>query len=431
MKGPDPTAIHAEVSRRRVEILDWLQAFVQCPSENRPPSGTESVGQDFVESSCVEAGLETRGFLPTDVPGIEKHAYWLAGREYPSGRRNLVARWRGAARSRGRSILFSGHADVAPHEPDNWTVCRPFEPRLVDGRLHGRGTADMKGGMTASFWAVKILKELGFVPGGDILYESVVDEEFAGGNGTLAARLAGFNADLAVLTEPTRMQVCPACLGAFLGEITLRGRAGMPYMGSEIPNPIVGAARVIEHFQDWQRTWRAQNSHPLFQEQGKQLNLVLSGIRSTAPGELEQMGTPLLSTISWIVWCYPGMVEAEFYSRFTAFWKERFSSDPLLAPFSPDIHPAYHVVRPWETQADHAGVQSAVEAYRAVTGQDPVVGGAPFSCDLGVYGDPGKMPCLILGPRGDNLHAPDEWVLLEDVYALTEIFAILAARWCA
>ncbi len=430
MRGPDPAVVRDAVHRRRPEILSWLQDFVACASENRPPSGTESAAQDFLEAACRREGWETKTFLPTEVPGIEKHRFWLGGREYPPGRRNLAARWKGAPGAQGRSLLFSGHADVAPHEPDNWTVCRPFEPRLAEGRVYGRGTADMKGGMTASFWAMKILRELGFEPAGDILFESVVDEEFAGGNGTLAGRLAGFNADLAVLTEPTRMQVCPASLGAFLGDFTLRGKAGMPYMGSEIPNPIAGAGRVIDHFQEWQRTWRSGNTHRLFEEPGKQLNLVLSGIRSTAPGELEQMGTPLLTTISWIIWCYPGMTETEFYRRFHDFWKERFSSDPVLAPFSPEIQPTYHFVRPWETPVDHPGVKSVVDAYRAVTGKDPVVGGAPFSCDLGVYGDPGGMPCLILGPRGDNLHAPDEWVLLEDVYGLTEIFAALAARWC-
>ncbi len=431
MTGPGPAAIHGAAGQCKQQILDWLESFVRCPSENRPPSGTEGAAQDFLEAECTRQGWETNAFLPTEVPGIDKHPYWLGGRGYPPGRRNLIARWKGRPGAGGRSLLFSGHCDVAPHEPDNWTVCRPFDPRVVDGRLYGRGTADMKGGMAAAFWAMKILKELGFEPSADILFESIVDEEFAGGNGTLAARLAGFNADLAVLAEPTRMQVCPACLGAFLGDITLRGKAGMPYMGTEIPNPIVGAARVVEHFQDWQKRWRSDNSHPLFQEPGKQLNLVLSGIRSTAPGELEQMGTPLITTISWIIWCYPGMTETEFSRRFTGFWQERFSSDAALAPFSPEIRSTYHVVRAWETPADHPGVRSVVEACRAVTSTEPVVGGAPFSCDLGVYGDPGRMPCLILGPRGDNLHAPDEWVLLEDVYTLTEIFAVLAAGWCA
>jgi acetylornithine deacetylase len=289
----------------------------------------------------------------------------------------------------------------------------------------------MKGGLAASFWALRVLQDLGYRPAGDLLFESLVDEEFAGGNGTLAARLAGFNADLAVLLEPTRLQVCPACLGAFLGNLTIKGRAGMPFMGSEIPNPVFAAASAIGHFREWQSLWRARNSHPLFQEQGKQLNLVLSGISSTLPDEFTQLGTPLLATVSWIVWSYPGESESAFREVFQEFWKRKIAEDPALSGFEVRIEPPYHHVRSWETPADHPGVRAAVEAMRDATGGEPVVGGAPFSCDLGVYGDPGGMPCLILGPRGDNLHAPDEWVLLEDLYTLTEALALLASRWSA
>jgi acetylornithine deacetylase len=422
-------AVHRAIDARRAEILDWTMKLIRFPSENRPPSGNEGDAQEFLAAECRKLGWDPQMFLPTDVPGIQKHPYWLAGREYPTGRRNLAARWPGSGK--GRSILFSGHMDVAPFEPDNWRVCRPFEPRVLDGRLYGRGSADMKGGIAAVFWALKILSESGFTPGGDIIFESIVDEEFAGGNGTLAGRLSGFNADLAVLTEPTRMQICPACLGAFLGDITIRGRAGMPYMGSAIANPVFAASRVIALFREWQEEWRRANFHPLFQEKGKELNVVLSSISSTVPGEFTQMGIPLLATVSWIIWCYPGMTEPEFYRKFRAFWQPIFESDPDLAPFTVDLAPTYHHVRPWETQSDHPGVLSAVEAFQSVTGTAPVVGGAPFSCDLGVYGDPGRMPCFILGPRGDNLHAPDEWVLLEDIYTLTEVFADLAVRWSA
>jgi len=156
---------------------------------------------------------------------------------------------------------------------------------------------------------------------------------------------------------------------------------------------------------------------------------VLSSISSTVPGEFTQMGTPLIATISWIIWCYPGMAEEEFYRTFRAFWEERFSSDPELSPFTIELTPTYHFVRPWETHGADPGVSAVVDAFTTVTGTAPVVGGAPFSCDLGLYGDPGGMSCLILGPRGDNLHAPDEWVLLDDIFSLTEIFANLAVRW--
>lgn len=429
MKHPLRDGLRAAVDSRKAEILDWTMKLVRFPSENRPPSGAEGDAQDFLSAECRRLGWKVDSYLPTEVPGIQEHRYWLSGRSYPPGRRNLAARWPGSGQ--GRSILFSGHVDVAPFEPDNWKICRPFEPRVVDGRLYGRGSADMKGGIAAAFWALKILSESGFAPGGDIIFESVVDEEFAGGNGTLAGRLRGYNADLAVLTEPTRMQVCPACLGALLGEITIRGKAGMPYMGSAIANPVFAAGRVISLFRQWQEAWRRENSHPLFQEPGKELNVVLSSISSTVPGEFTQMGIPLIATVSWITWCYPGTTEAFFYDRFRAFWEPIIAGDPELAPFSVELTPTYHFVRPWETPASHAGVSAVVEAFGAAAGTAAVVGGAPFSCDLGVYGDPGGMPCFILGPRGDNLHAPDEWVLLEDIYTLTEIFADLVVRWSA
>jgi acetylornithine deacetylase len=429
VRPPDPASIRAAVRARRNDILTWTESFIRFASENRPPTGNESGAQDFIARECRALGLDVQELLPTDVPGIQSHRYWLAGREYPPGRRDVLARWKGAGG--GRSLLLTGHADVAPFEPDNWTVCRPFEPVVVDGRLYGRGSADMKGGLAAAFWALAVLKDLGLRPAGDLLFESLVDEEFAGGNGTLAARLSGFNADLAVLMEPTRMQVCPACVGAFLGTLTFRGRAGMPFMGSEIPNPVYAAARAIGHFRDWQSSWRARNSHPLFTEEGKQLNLVLSSIASTIPGEFTQLGTPLVAAISWIVWCYPGESERSFPEAFREFWRKKIADDPEMAGFEAAIESTYHHVRAWETPSDHAGVRAAVEAIRDATGSDPVVGGAPFSCDMGVYGDPGGMPCLILGPRGDNLHAPDEWVLLEDIYSLTEALAVLAARWSA
>jgi len=183
-----------------------------------------------------------------------------------------------------------------------------YRPFFVLGEVTVAGQYPFVNGMTVQN-AIAVAG--GFTPRGDIIFESIVDEEFAGGNGTLAARLSGFNADLAVLTEPTRMQVCPACLGAFLGDITIRGKAGMPYMGSAIANPVFAAARVISLFKKWQDQWRKENSHPLFEEPGKELNVVLSSISSTVPGEFTQMGIPLVASVSWIVWCYPGMTEAE------------------------------------------------------------------------------------------------------------------------
>jgi acetylornithine deacetylase len=419
--------IRRALEKRKTDILDWTKRIVAFQSENRPPVGNEGPAQEFVAASCRTMDLEPDVFNPLEVAGIQRHPSFLPGREYPAGRNNVAARWKG--KGGGRSILLSGHIDVAPYEPDNWSVCRPFEPFQRDGRLYGRGTADMKGGLSALLWAIQILIDIGFEPAGDVIFESVVDEEFAGGNGTLASRLRGYNADLAILGEPTRMELCPACLGAFIGDITLTGKAGMPYMGSEIPNPVFGLARAIELFTEWQKEWRRKNSHPLFRGPGKELNVVLWNLASEIPGEFTQMGIPLVAGLSWIVWCYPGIREEEFYRQFNNFWKQN-ASDKKIAPFDLEITPTYHYVRPWETDGKDPAVRATADAFSDFAGKKPKIGGAPFSCDLALYGDVGGMPSVILGPRGDNLHAPDEWVLIEDIFTLAGMTALLVSRWC-
>jgi acetylornithine deacetylase len=431
MNGLDTEIIREAVTVRREEIIQWTKSLIHFASENRPPRGFEAEAQAFLVEQCSSLGWETELYDPSEVSDIQEHPSWLSGRDYANNRKNLIARWPGTgSHSRARSILFSGHMDVAPYEPDNWIICRPFEPIEQEGKLYGRGSADMKGGMAAAFWALKILKDLGFQPSADILFESVVDEEFAGGNGTLAGRLKGYNADLCILPEPSRMEVSPACLGALLGDIIFRGRAGMPFMDSSIPNPLFAAARAITLSREWQKRWRAQNRHPLFEEPGKELNVMLWHIDSKASEEFTQMGTPLMVCISWIVWCHPGTAEQEFQRQFRQFWEQKAASDPDLLPFSMEILPTYHYVKPWETDIRHPGVQETTRAYQEYLGTEPKISGAAFSCDLGVYGEVGGMPSIILGPRGDNLHAPDEWVLLEDIFSLTGIYARLAASWC-
>ncbi|MHB1376410.1 MAG: M20 family metallopeptidase [Candidatus Humimicrobiaceae bacterium] len=423
-----PEFIKEEIFNRKSEIVKWIKSLVSFPSENRFPAGNEQESQNFIEKECACIGLKTDKFSPEEVSGIENDPSWLKGRDYSNNRRNVVASWKGSGN--GHSLLFSGHIDVAPFEPDNWKVTRPYEPIEKEGKLYGRGALDMKGGLAAAYWAIRILKESGFSPKGDVIFESVVDEEFAGGNGTLASRLKGYNAELAILAEPTRMQICDACLGAFLGDLTIKGKSGMPFMGHSIKNPIDGAARTIELFKDWEYYWRSINCHDLFKTPGEDLNVVLWNIDSKTSGEFTQMGIPLITKISWIVWTYPGTGEEIFYSKFKEFWERQFKSDQVLKSFEYEIVPTFHYVKPWESDPSESGIKKLIEIYKEYTDRDPIVGGASLSCDMAIYGNQGKMPVIILGPRGDNLHASDEWVLLEDIYTLTGIFTLMISKWC-
>ncbi|MHB1347951.1 MAG: M20/M25/M40 family metallo-hydrolase, partial [Candidatus Humimicrobiaceae bacterium] len=104
--------------------------------------------------------------------------------------------------------------------------------------------------------------------------------------------------------------------------------------------------------------------------------------------------------------------------------------DPDLKSFEYEIMPAFHYVKPWETDQNNIGIRKLIEVYDNYTGINPDIAGASLSCDMAIYGYQGKMPVIILGPRGENLHSSDEWVLMEDIYMLTGIFALMISKWC-
>ncbi|GAI34173.1 unnamed protein product, partial [marine sediment metagenome] len=196
-------------------------------------------------------------------------------------------------------------------------------------------------------------------------------------------------------------------------------------------NPIYGAARVIELFKEWEKHWRSENRHNLFKGKGKELNLGLRCIDSKVPGEFAQMANPIITKISWIIWSYPGMTESKFYKRFIEFWKNIFKKDPVLKSFEFEIEPAFHYIRPWESDSDYQGIQKLAEAYKTYTKKNPVISGAPICCDMAICGDQGNMPVVVLGPRGGNRHSSDEWVMLEDIYELIGIFIMFINNWCS
>jgi acetylornithine deacetylase len=420
--------IRKTIDLRKNDIIDWLSQIIRFPSENHPPYGDEREIQLFISDECQSNGFNVDMFSPDEIPRIQEHPSWLSGRKYLNERKNVVSVWKGSGK--GRSILLSGHCDVAPADEENWEAGKPYEPVVKDGKLYGRGSCDQKGGLAAAFWAVKILKELGFKPKGDIIFESVVDEEFAGGNGALASRLKGYNADFAILTEPTNGNLYIGSIGAFLGEIHLSGKGSLPFFEKAVPNPLNGISQVIKYFEEWEKYWQSLNSHPLYPGQDQKLMAVLYEISSKKENDPIQMGIPQEIRLSWITWCYPGMDEKTFYNIFNNFWNKKLQSDAGLRLFDFVNKPTYHLVRPWEISKKSRGVKELAGIMKSYSGKVPVITGAPFSCDLAIYGDVGEMPVVIIGPEGGNLHTNDEWVLVDDIFNLVGIYMSFIKNWC-
>lgn len=141
------------------------------------------------------------------------------------GRPNVVGRFKGTGG--GRSLILNGHIDCVTLEPrEDWTR-DPFGAEIADGLMYGRGTSDMKGGLVAAIMAVAYLREAGVALRGDVIVQSVVNEEHAG-NGTLDLVARGIRADAAVVLEPTENRICLDHPGGLYWQVGVPGTQRSP-----------------------------------------------------------------------------------------------------------------------------------------------------------------------------------------------------------
>jgi acetylornithine deacetylase len=165
------------------------------------------------------------------------------------GRPNVVGVFGGEGG--GKSLILNGHIDTVTIEPrEQWTR-DPFGAEIDGGRMFGRGTSDMKGGMAAALMAMTCLAEAGIRLKGEVTYQSVVNEEHAG-NGTLDLMRRGWSADAAIVLEPTNNTISVGHTGGLYWQVSVPGvprspgaRGGAPAAGGPrrgVPWPLSARA---------------------------------------------------------------------------------------------------------------------------------------------------------------------------------------------
>lgn len=411
------------VSNNSERITRMICELVDIPTENNPPNGFEKKGQEYIADVFKEMGLKIDTFAPDEIEGFEQNEAFLHGQNYQNGRKNVVGVWEGSGG--GKSLLLCGHMDVAPKEPLPWTVCEPYKSIVKDGRIYGRGSSDMKGGLVAGVMAVRLLWESGFRPSGTVTIESVVDEEYASGNGTIASRFRGHNADFGIIMEPSGLAICPANVGSIMVQITIKGSAGMPYTGEETFNVAYGLGDMLGIIRDFDKM-RADTPPPPIWENAVQKRMVV--VTKVKAGEVKphgQLGAPSDAFIECSVQSYPGETKNSIVDSLKDFIDERFRQKAHV-----NVVPIYNYVAPGNTDASGNGVKILTQAALQYI-DNPKVTAAPFPCDLFALEKYGKMPGVIFGPIGGNLHAPDEWVDIDSIMKLTKTLMNMIVSWCS
>ncbi len=328
--------------------------------------------------------------------------------EVAPGRPNVVARIGPTGRT---PLVLNGHLDVVGTEG---MIHEPFTPHRTDGRLYGRGASDMKGGVAAMCVAAARAAARGALAS-EIIVTAVCDEEYRS-IGTQALIDGGLRATGAIVTEPTRLAVCPAHKGFAWFDVTVHGRAAHGSRPDVGVDAIAHAGLLLAALVAHERGVLATRHHPLLGHASVHASTITGGTGwSTYPDQcrmqLERRTVPGESADD---------AEAELEALCAGVARAH-------PAFRADI--ARHTVQPPNDVPADAEVVRALVAAAEATGRPAPVEGLSCWTDAALLTTNG-IPAVCFGP-GDiaRAHAAEEWVDEAEVQAAADILEAVCAHW--
>ena len=406
----------ADVDRDR--LIDDLQTLVRM----RSITGSEEIVADWAAGALQELGL-TVEMVRHDLPGIQADPVW-PGEEMP--RTSLPVVVGRAGHAGGRRVILSGHLDVVPPgDPATWSQ-DPWGGDVVDGRLYGRGACDMKGGVAAILAAVRLLGASGDLGrlGGELQVVLVPSEE-DGGQGTLAAIRSGATADMAIITEPSRLDVIVAHAGAITFRLTVPGRAAHASRRRE------GISALDKLFVLTQAL--AVDESRRNESETDPLMTALGLPYPTIVGIVE--GGEWASTVLDRVVAYGrygvrlGQNPAEAEAELRAVVADACAADEFLREHPATVEITGGRFGSARIASHHPLPVGLADVVESVTGRRPELRGEPYGADMQMFVNHGGTPCVIMGPGDVKFaHSADEFVPLDEVETCAQVLAAWVAK---
>jgi succinyl-diaminopimelate desuccinylase len=402
----------ARIDRDRDEIVSLCSSLVKNPSEN-PPGDTRQICR------FISQFLESKG-LPYQIHAPQE--------KMP----NIVAHFKG--KNPGRRLVFNGHMDVYPAgDPKRWKRS-PFSGDVEEGKIFGRGSSDMKGGVTATLIAFSYLHQYRDRLNGEAVITLVSDEETGGrwGSAWLLENVPLVHGDAFFNGEPTScelisfaekgrvwLDVEAAGLGAHgaythIGDNAiqkmiyfLKDLEGVRDLKIDAPTDV---AKVLEEGRSVVDKMKGKGATDVLMgitvnfgmiSGGTKVNLVAESCRAEVDIRLPQ-GVPvqkMLQEIDRKISRYPGIT-----------YRILFESEPFFTP------PDHEVFVRFRKNAE-------------------AIKGSPVFLSSGIGGTDAKhfrkygMPCAIYGPRSHSMGGPDEYITVEDLILATKVHTVTALEY--
>lgn len=365
------------------------------------------VAIDSVNPSLVP-GAAGEGVVAAHLAGWMRRAgLQVHVQEVRPGRPNVIGVLEG--RAPGRSLMLCGHTDTVGVEG----MREPFTPVEVDGRLYGRGSQDMKGGVAAMVDAARLLAESG-LGRGRLIVAAVVDEEYEslGADGLVRT----WRADAAVVTEPTDLRIGIAHKGFAWLDIETTGRAAHGSRPAEGRDAILDMGRVLGGLERLGRELAAAPGHALLGQASLHASIIGGGRELSVYPERCRLQMERRTL--------PGEGRDRPRAEVDAILERLASDDPA---FRGACRLAFSRP-PYEIAADHPLTMALQRSAAARTAGTSTVG-MSFWTDAAVLGQAG-IPTVLYGPGGAGLHSVEEYVTLADVLACRDVLTALALDWC-
>lgn len=412
----------ARADGKRDRLTQLVSDAVRIPSV----SGEEGAIAGFFTEEAGRLELEVDAWVP-DTAALRDHQAYVPVEYGYDDRRNVVARHRGSGD--GRELILYGHIDTVPVDENTTWEHDPYSGDVADGRIYGRGSADMKAGCGVALVALEVLIEAGLRLRGDVSAHLILDEE-AGGNGTLAAIQRGHYSSNAgcIMMEPTTPDVMLISgRGAQYYRITVPGNEGGTEYYRNITSaidPAITIYQAVQRFAQMREAEVKDNSLYVRHENCKVPTAIgrfhAGAWPSTVPGEAVLEGT---------IECLPGEDIHEVVNRFEAYLREIGDDDPWLKDHAFRFERFGLWFESGEVSRDDPFVTTLIRVSKEVRGTEPLVAGGGGS-DLRLpvlYAD---CPTVLWGPGGGPIHSVDEWAEIDQLVEMLKVSLAAAVEWC-
>lgn len=398
----------------------FTQDLVRHPSLR----GQEHTAQDFLFRAMAERGYAMDRWAIEEA-AIRHHPGFSPIKVNYDNAINVVGTHRPRDEN-GRSLILNGHVDVVPTGPQELWTAPPFEPRIEEDWMYGRGSGDMKAGLAANLFALDALKSLGLTPAATVYLQSVTEEECTG-NGALACLLRGYRADAALIPEPEDGMLVRANTGVIWFRIHVRGQPVHVREAGAGANAIEAAYAVIAGLRGLEAEWNARKAdfrhfadldHPINFNPGK-----------IAGGDWAS-SVPSWCSVDCRIAIYPGVDPRDAAREIEACVSAVARGHPFLANNPPEVEYNGFFAEGYVLEEGSAAEAALGRAHARAFGASLESFVTPGYLDARVFVLYDDCPCLVYGPYSENIHAFDERVSLSSLKRVTGSIALFVAEWC-